>query len=835
MTRLKVWLVCLGVLLLVMGIWHFGTVRAAPPLPQVAPAPLTMEALPPKISRELLKQPREIGVARPGSPARLTGWSTWLNDSFEGDFPGSWQIFDTTNNIYLWGQRDCRAAIGQYGLWAMGGGATGSLLTCGSDYPINTTSWLLSAPLDLRQVTDGEVRFKLWFDSKYQVDYLTWGVSIDDVFYVVAGGYSGSSRGIEGNDDGWVDTSFSLRHVGPLGNVTGQPRVTLIWRFDSRTHATPLEGVFLDDVNVQAYQPEPLATSTPGPTLRIAGIQATGEDEFAAIYNGGDQLANLAGWTLRAVGSGQPNFTFPPGYILAAGARERVHSGPAASISGSGLIWSNVFTWGDISGRGELRDSQGNLVHNYCYPAGCQDGVTPTATPTATPTNRPVHSQIYLPIVRRNFIPQRVPNDPFFASYQWNLRAINAPSAWAISTGSSANVVAILDTGMDMTHPDLAGRTVDSYDFVNNDENPADDNGHGTHIAGVVGAITNNGTGVAGLDWATRLMPVKVLDDKNSGSVSKVAAAITWAVDHGARVINLSLGTLASSQTLEQAVEYAWNHGAIVVAAAGNSYQNGNPIIYPAAYQHVVAVGATGVNDEITPYSEQRDYLDVVAPGGVALSSTDADDSHWITSTYFRLADVFFPTLGYNRLSGTSQATPHVAALASLIWAVNPDLTNAQVVRVIQVAAHDLGATGWDTTFGYGRIDVEAALRLAPGGAALNLPATARRKYSAVALNQTRVSQLAQGQIGAEMLIGLQRGAERLSVQRASQLRLALDLAGFEILGEIPQLHILRVRKTTAGAALHLPELAFIEPDSPVTGLPVSIASIRNNTSALLP
>ncbi len=297
------------------------------------------------------------------------------------------------------------------------------------------------------------------------------------------------------------------------------------------------------------------------------------------------------------------------------------------------------------------------------------------------------------------------PNDFLYGDYQWNMRNIGANQGWDITTGSSSVIVAVVDSGVDLTHPDLASNIIEGKTFVDGTYSPADDEGHGTHVAGIIGAVGNNGIGVAGMAWQTKIMPIKVLDSYGNGTDSAVAQGIIWAADHGADIINLSLGGPGSSSTLENAVNYAYNAGALVVAAAGNSYQDGNPISYPAAYDHVLAVGAVGDRDEHAFYSETGYYVDVTAPGGNPTGSYDDNPNHWIVSTYWRGSGQ-----DYAWIVGTSQATPHVSGLAALMLALNGSLTNDELEQIIEDTAVDLGDPGRDDVFGYGRIDVPAAL-----------------------------------------------------------------------------------------------------------------------------
>ena len=299
------------------------------------------------------------------------------------------------------------------------------------------------------------------------------------------------------------------------------------------------------------------------------------------------------------------------------------------------------------------------------------------------------------------------PNDPYYTPYQWNLPHINAPAAWDLTTGSSNVTVAIVDTGVDLSHPDLSSKIVAGYDFVNDDSSPQDDQGHGTHVAGIAAAATNNSAGVAGISWGARIMPVKVLDEEGSGYVSDIADGMRWAADHGALIINLSLGGTSQSSTLQSAVDYAYGSGVLIVAAAGNEYEEGNPVGYPAAYPHVMAVAATDDQDGHASYSNTGFYVDIAAPGGDPAGSWDTNPRHWIMSTYWRGGGA-----DYEQHSGTSMAAPHVAGLAALVWSRHDGWTNDDVEWAMEYTAVDLGTAGRDDVFGYGRIDAYAAVAL---------------------------------------------------------------------------------------------------------------------------
>lgn len=289
-----------------------------------------------------------------------------------------------------------------------------------------------------------------------------------------------------------------------------------------------------------------------------------------------------------------------------------------------------------------------------------------------------------------------VPNDMLFSEYQWNLPIIETNRGWQLSKGSNDVIVGIVDTGVDLKHPDLQGRLLKGYNVIEPDKEPSDDVGHGTHVAGIISANVNNGEGIAGMMWGGKILPVKALDKSGSGTTYSVAQGIIWATDHGAKVINMSLGNYADAQFLHEAIKYAYDRDVVLIAATGND--NTERPGYPAAYPEVLSVSATDYNLQKASFSNYGDYIDVMAPG------------ESIASTY--------PDNQYAALSGTSMASPHVAALAALIRSVNPELKNTEVMDIIRKNVIDLGDTGRDKYYGYGQIDVYAALQAAGGGEA---------------------------------------------------------------------------------------------------------------------
>lgn len=270
----------------------------------------------------------------------------------------------------------------------------------------------------------------------------------------------------------------------------------------------------------------------------------------------------------------------------------------------------------------------------------------------------------------------------------WGMAKIEAPRAWEISTGARDLKLAIVDTGVDYNHPDLKGRTLKGRDFINNDEDAWDDEGHGTHCAGSAAAGINDG-GVVGVAPNVTILPVKVLDADGGGSYATVANGIIYAADQGAAVISLSLGGPSSSSTLIEAVRYAQGRGSLVVAAMGNDGDYEPQ--YPAAIKGVMAVGATNSRDLIAYFSSRGEHISVSAPGDVILSS--------------------IPGGSYERYSGTSMACPHVAGLGALVKSKYPALDATAIRERIERSAQDLGDRGFDQIFGHGRINAFRAMR----------------------------------------------------------------------------------------------------------------------------
>ena len=330
-----------------------------------------------------------------------------------------------------------------------------------------------------------------------------------------------------------------------------------------------------------------------------------------------------------------------------------------------------------------------------------------------------------------------VPDDPYY-KYQWNFKdrtmgGINLEPAWDKTTGKGV-VVAIIDTGIAYENygiyyqaPDLAGTSfVPGYDFVNHDTHPNDDNSHGTHVAGTVAQRTNNSLGAAGAASGVSLMPVKVLDKQGSGTHSDIADGIYFAANNGAKVINMSLGGSVGSSTLLDAIKYAHDVKGVTIAAAAGNDGTSLPS-YPAAYDdYVISVAATGYGGYLAPYSNYGSSIDLAAPGGD--TSADKNNDGYVDGILQNTFDPVSKTpsrFSYYFFKGTSMATPHVAAAAALVIAAGKASSPLEVQNLLQSTALDLGPTGRDNTFGWGLIDVNAALSGSVTPPSANLPPTA--------------------------------------------------------------------------------------------------------------
>jgi thermitase len=277
-----------------------------------------------------------------------------------------------------------------------------------------------------------------------------------------------------------------------------------------------------------------------------------------------------------------------------------------------------------------------------------------------------------------------VPNDSFYP-FQYGPQKVQAPSAWDVTRSNSGIKIAIVDTGVQLNHPDLTSKLFPGYNFVDGNTNPSDGNGHGTHVAGIAAAATNNVSGIAGMAPLASILPLRALDNTGNGTLNNIANAIIYAADQGAQVINLSLGGSQGSVTLENAINYAWGKGSVILAAAGN--EGTNTLTYPAYYENAIAVASTDSNDQRSSFSNYGTWVEVAAPGSNILST-------YIGSNYAYL-------------SGTSMACPRVAGLAALLAAQGKN--NVEIREDIQSTADPILGTGSYWT--YGRINANRAVR----------------------------------------------------------------------------------------------------------------------------
>jgi thermitase len=291
------------------------------------------------------------------------------------------------------------------------------------------------------------------------------------------------------------------------------------------------------------------------------------------------------------------------------------------------------------------------------------------------------------------FEAQFVPNDPNY-TVQWGLQKIEADWAWNTTTGNRSILVAVIDTGIDYAHPDIAANyNASGYDWVNNDADPMDDNGHGTHCAGIIAAVLNNSIGIAGLAQV-QIMAEKGLDANGTGYADELASAIGHAVDQGAKILSCSWGGYEDSELIYEAIQYAYARGVLIIAAAGNDATMAK--MYPAAYEEVIGVTATDWYDSPATFSNFGNWIELAAPG-VGIYSTYLNDS-------------------YRYASGTSMACPFVAGVGALVWSQFQNATRDWVRAQLRYTADDLGTLGFDQHYGYGRINARSAVEKAFSG-----------------------------------------------------------------------------------------------------------------------
>lgn len=411
-------------------------------------------------------------------------------------------------------------------------------------------------------------------------------------------------------------------------------------------------------------------------------------------------------------------------------------SQPAVQLPPSAVCsWLARPAVGMAGNTAELARQAGLTAHYYpalnLWEFQCPDGAPSAGLPALRRLAESGTFEWLIP--NRRIVTAGEPNDPDYAN-QWNMRIIQAPAAWDISTGSRQVIIAILDTGISLSHPDLqanlwentdeiAGNGLDDdgngfiddrwgWNFVNNTPNPDDDHWHGTHVAGIAGAVGNNAIGIAGTAWQIQLMAAKFLDRNGQGTFLGMLQAMHYAVDNGAKVLNLSVsadGELSEEERrlLDETTNYIKSHGAIAVAASGNA--GTSQPAYPARHPDIIAVGASTASDERWWLSNYGEGLDLLAPGAGVYSTSRAPSG---------------PT--YSTASGTSMAAPHVSGTAALLWAINPLFSPAEIAGILRRSADDLNFANYpgpDPHIGWGRLNLRRAVQAAAFGQILQVHA----------------------------------------------------------------------------------------------------------------
>jgi len=404
---------------------------------------------------------------------------------------------------------------------------------------------------------------------------------------------------------------------------------------------------------------------------------------------------------------------------------------------------------------------RGTKEHTYCFRSRARDHAGNLGAWASSPDGCTTVKDVFtfLPLILDNWtyvsvVPSpRRPNDPYYG-LQWALEKAEAPAAWGYATGQGV-LIAVLDTGIDLDHPDLVEKVLTDVDrdFVNDDDEADDDHGHGTHVSGIAAAATNNGTGVAGLGWEAMLLPLKVLRADGVGQEDDLAAAIRWAADNGADVINMSLGgPSACPAIVQEAADYAYGKGVVLVAAAGNHGGNvPNAEMFPANCKHVLGVAATDQGDAVANYSNYGSHVSVAAPGS-SIYSTLVNDR-------------------YGSMSGTSMATPNVAGVAALLCARYPFYAPGEIASAILDNADGLGADAWDCHSGCGRINARRSLRYGKLGSSplclqTRMEDIRAESWAAGGRGATPGAATAAPFVPGELIVSFRRGTRVASVSR---------------------------------------------------------------------
>ena len=420
-----------------------------------------------------------------------------------------------------------------------------------------------------------------------------------------------------------------------------------------------------------------------------------------------------------------------------------------------------------------------------------------------------------------------LPNDRYLTN-QWGVNNtgqlngkagahINAIAAWGITTGTNNVLIGMLDTGIDLSHSDLTKKVIGGYDFVNNDDFPQDDNGHGTHTAGIVAAQSNNGIGVAGVCWNCRMLAIKVLDEENRGYYSWWSSGIEYAVDHEVQAINMSMGGNSFSLSLQDAVRYAYFANVPILAAMMN--EGNNALNYPAAFTETIAIGMTNRNDNRDIRSSYGAHIHLVSPG-VDIYSTMRGNT-------------------YASMTGTSMATPYVTGVVGLLYSLLPNLTVEHVRRILRygvddpVGAKNEDAVGWDQYYGYGRLNALKALNYAQNSVLVGL------RVSMSDFVPAKTPQSIRADISSAALIGaitytweatdLQPFVDRAE-SNASNITMTWNTAGAKVITVTADNGINIITATRNIEVFYPVQANFVTQPTPASGeAPLSV--IFNNTS----
>jgi thermitase len=380
---------------------------------------------------------------------------------------------------------------------------------------------------------------------------------------------------------------------------------------------------------------------------------------------------NKTQWVAKAESQDESAQTAPkfvPGRVLVQFQPETTRSRSRGVIAQSGASDA-----GEIAGTG---------VHILELPAGADEHAVAN-----TLKSQP---EVEFAELDRIVAPATVTPNDFWYSSEWHLPRIAAGDAWPITTGSSSITIAICDTGVDGTHPDLSAKMVPGRNVYNNNSDTTDVHGHGTQVAGAAASCSNNGIGVASIAWGCMIMPIRISDSNGNAAYSAMANAVTWAADHGARVANISY-IATDSATVKAAAQYMQSRGGVVTVAAGNYSTFDSTPDNP----YVLTISATNMSDVLSDFSNYGNNIDLAAPEAVYTTTRGG---------------------GYSYQGGTSFSAPIVAGVAALMLSANPNLTGAQVQDILKQNADDLGTPGWDSSYGAGRVNAARAVNAVSGG-----------------------------------------------------------------------------------------------------------------------